>query len=148
MIDLIEVSKLDDRNKNKAIEEVLKLTMFNTLQYPEYLKWYYTKAIPRLFNNTGEIVIELDNFFIKGLSVLKKTENETKLCTLYVDDMYRNNGLGESLLAKSFDILETSKPKLTIPEHNLKQFSHFIDIYDWKSTEIINDYNSTEIIFN
>lgn len=148
MLDIIQLSKLQNKNFSKATNELYQLTDFNKNQYPNYYKWFYSKNIPRILNGSGEILFTLDCFMIKGIAILKKTEEEKKICTLLVDDPYRNQKLGSKLIEESFRYLETDKPVITIPEKNISQFQHFINIYNWKDTEIINDYFSKEIKFN
>ena len=37
------LSQMNRKNFSKATNEIYLLTDYNHLQYPEYLKWYYSK---------------------------------------------------------------------------------------------------------
>ena len=135
-------------NFSKAVNELYSLTDFNNDQYPDYLKWFYNTNIPRILNNTGEVIFCLDGFMVQGLSILKKTDDEKKICTFMVDKPYRNNKIGSHLLEESFKFLGTETPKITIPENKIDQFNYFINRYNWKDTNVLDKYYSPEIEFN
>lgn len=145
---MYQLSKLNDYNISKSILELYHLTSFNIKQYPGYLNWYYTKNIPRILNGNGESFFDVEAFQLKGLIFLKNDFFEKKICTLYIDEEYRKNGLGQKLLENAFKYLDTDKPKITIPEHKIKDFSKIIEYYNWKETNIIYDYYKKEIEFN
>lgn len=73
------LSNMKDKNFSKATNEIYLLTDYNRLQYPEYYKWYYQKNLPRILAGNGEAIFYLDGFQIVGLSMLKKSENESKM---------------------------------------------------------------------
>ena len=65
------LSQMDRKNFSKATNEIYLLTDYNHSQYPEYLKWYYSKNIPRVLDGSGEIIFFLDGLTVGGLSILK-----------------------------------------------------------------------------
>ena len=142
------LSKLKDINFSKASNEIYLLTDYNKLQYPEYYKWYYQKNIPRIIAGNGEAIFYLDCYKIVGLSMLKKTENESKICTLLINEEYRKKGYSSLILEDSFKFLGTEKPLITIPENRLDEFSNIIDTYGWVASETTDKYYSPEVIFN
>lgn len=80
---------MKDKNFSKATNEIYLLTDCNRLQYSEYYKWYYQKKLPRILAGNGEAIFYLDGFQIVGLSMLKKSENESKICTFLINEEYR-----------------------------------------------------------
>ena len=140
------LSKMGDKNFSKAVNEIYLGTAFNIEQYPNYLNWYFTKNIPRVLTNQGEGLFDLDALLLKGLVFIKY--DEQKICTLYVSDEYRRNGLGQKMLEESFKLLNTDKPLITIPEYKLDMFMKFIKDYGWKETGYSDKYNKKEVIFN
>lgn len=142
------LSKLENNNFSKAVNEIYLLTDYNCKQYQNYYKWFYTKGIPRIFDNKGEIYFYLDGFIVVGLTILKKTKLERKICTLLINEEYRKKGYCKELLETSFNYLETDKPLITIPEKRIKDFQNIITSYNWQETEISDLYISREIIFN
>ena len=75
-MEIERISQYNGENLSKAINELFILTSFNEKQYPEYTKWFYSKMIPRLFINTGEIYFVLDKFMIEGMIITKNTLEE------------------------------------------------------------------------
>ena len=128
--------------------EIYLLTDFNHRQYPDYYKWFYMKIVPRIFNNTGEMIFYLDGFNIVGLAILKKDEVERKICTLLIAEEYRRKGYGKKIVEDAIAFLETSTPLITIPKKRIEEFSNIINAYNWQETNQTNDYYSKEIIFN
>ena len=120
--------------------------------YPNFFIWYWSKAIPELLQGKREIFIVLIGYNIVGVAILKKGEDEKKICTMFVVDKYRGKGIGTKLLKKSFQYLGTTQPLISIPEYRLHQFDSIIQKYAWKKTQVLDYgyYNSLsrEILFN
>lgn len=142
------LSTMRDKNFSRAANEIYLLTDYNKLQYPEYYRWYYQTNIPRILSGDGEAIFYLDGFQIVGLSMLKRTEDESKICTLLIDEEYRKKGYSKLILEDSYDFLGTEKPLITIPEKRLDEFSKIIEAYGWVPTETTDEYYSPEIVFN
>lgn len=142
------LSKMSNKNFSKAVNEIYLLTDYNHKQYQEYLKWYYSKNIPRILNGNGDIIFYLDGLSVAGLAILKKDIEESKICTLMINEDYRKRGYSKELLESSFDYLGTDKPLITIPSNRLEEFSKIIQFYDWKESIRTDKYLSEEIIFN
>ena len=117
------LSTMKKINFSKAVNEIYLLTDYKHLQYPEYWKWYYNKNIPRIITGTGEIIFFLDGITVAGLTILKKDEEEQKICTLLINEQYQKKSYGKSLLESSFDYLGTDKPLITIPTKRIDEFS-------------------------
>jgi len=142
------LSQMNRKNFSKATNEIYLLTDYNHLQYPEYLKWYYSKNIPRVLNGSGEIIFFLDGLTVAGLSILKKDIQEEKICTLMINKEYQKKGYSKQLLESSFEFLGTDKPLITIPSNRIEEFQGIISAYDWKESKKTDIYLSEEIIFN
>ena len=142
------LSTLERKNFSKAVNEIYLTTDYNHQQYQNYCNWYYQKNIPRVLDGSGDIIFYLDGFNIVALSVLKKTPEERKICTLLTTEDYRKKGFSKLLLEDSFEFLETDKPLITIPANKIDEFSSIITAYDWKETQKTNEYITEEIIFN
>ena len=142
------LSTMRDKNFSRAANEIYLLTDYNKLQYPEYYKWYYQTNIPRILDGEGEAIFYLDGFQIVGLSMLKRTADESKICTFLIDEEYRKKGYSKMILEDSYEFLGTEKPLITIPEKRLDEFSKIIEAYGWVPTETTDEYYSPEVIFN
>lgn len=64
---------------------------------------------------------------------MKKSE-ENKICTFYIKDDYRKEGLGSKLLEQSLKYLETEKPVINFSQNKFDMFKNFVDKYNWKLT--------------
>ena len=90
----------------------------------------------------------LDGFQIIGLSMLKKSENESKICTFLINEEYRKKGYSKFMLEDSYEYLGTERPLITIPKKRLDEFSEIIESYGWVASETTDEYYSPEVIFN
>ena len=82
------LSQMSDKNFSKAVLAIYLQTTYNNDQYPEYLKWFYTVNLPRIFKEEGDIIFYLDGLEVVSLSTLKNSD-EKKICTLLVNEDYR-----------------------------------------------------------
>lgn len=153
----LEIYKLSSFIKNpllfiKLAESTYFFTSSTCKDYPKYFEWYWSKAIPRIFNGSGEIIICTINHKIVGMACLKKDITESKICTLFVDKSFRKKHIATKLLELSFNYLGTSKPLASISEYKLSMFEPTIKKYDWKLTQIKSKeyYNNKfrEFVFN
>ena len=144
-------NSLNDAEELKhLILEFYEITFFLNDSYPGYKDWF-SKQIIGCFKNERTILYTKDNDKISGVIFLKKDNNESKICTLYVLPEYRKNDIATKLIEASFEYLGTSKPLATVNSSKLEMFSKIINKYDWKiSKKIDNIYNDgeTEIVLN
>ena len=141
------LSKMSDKNFSKAVAAIYMQTTYNNDQYPEYLKWFYTVNLPRIFKGEGDIIFYLDGLEVVSLSTLKNSD-EKKICTLLVNEDYRKKGYSKQILEDSFEYLQTETPLLTIPTKSLEEFDKIINAYHWSESSRTDEYYSEEVIFN
>ncbi|MBZ7929158.1 MULTISPECIES: GNAT family N-acetyltransferase [Campylobacter] len=118
--------------------------------YPNFDIWYYANVVPSINNGTKQIIIISENNIIKGISIVK-LQDEKKLCTLKVMDNYQNKGIGIKLFEKSFEVLKTTKPLLSVSEEKLPVFKKIFNYYGFKLTSIKDSYyrkNKKEYFYN
>ena len=118
--------------------------------YPNFRGWFYSKVVPDVLCGEREIITELRDNKIAGISIIKNGV-EKKLSTLKVMDDFKNKGLGLKLFEKSFEKLETEKPFLTVSEEKLHEFQRVFDYYGFKLTSVHNDLyrkSKKEYFFN
>ena len=141
------LSQMSDKNFSKTVAAIYMQTAYNHDQYPEYLKWFYTVNLPRIFKGKGDIIFYLDGLEIVSLSTLKNTD-EKKICTLLVNEDYQKRGYSKQILEDSFEYLGTETPLITIPTKRLEEFDKIIDAYQWSESSRTDEYYSEEVIFN
>jgi ribosomal protein S18 acetylase RimI-like enzyme len=83
--------------------------------YPNFDAWFNFKFY-RNINVDRHILIAHDNQSIQGLALLKKSHQENKICTFYVDDAFRGNGIGHDLMSKSLEFLNNDNVIITVSE--------------------------------
>lgn len=111
-----------------------------TTYYPNAIEWFV-----KCESSSDHEIIEEPY----GFAVVKKSES--KICTLFVYDDYRNRGYGLKLFEKCFAILGTRKPLLTVSEENHEQFKKIFDHYGFELTcEDIGMYREgkKEFVYN
>lgn len=134
-------SKLGSVLEDEFIElarRIYYITDFTCADYPKHKSWYFEKHLPELINGTKrEILYIEDQEQIIAIACLKKDEEEKKICTLYISDSYRDQGLGTTIIEESMRWLETTKPLITIADYKLGMFTPIINKYDWQLTEVV-----------
>lgn len=71
--------------------------------YPEFDGWLNFKVLRGLKSGERKILIVKDNEEIAGLSVLKLTQVEDKICTFFVAPEHRGKGFGTKLMQSSLE---------------------------------------------
>lgn len=149
-IEIIEESLIDNIKNYFAEEcktqydqitkEIYDMSKFLNEIYPGYEKWFYEKQLKGCNSELRNILfVKNEEGKVVGFTCLKKYENEKKICTIFVDEEYRRNGIGTLLFEESMKFLGTSKPLITFPEDRAEMFKSFISKYNWKLTDVIED---------
>ena len=120
--------------------------------YPNYFIWYWKKVVPDILTGTRDVIIIMFNEEVAGVAIVKKKDDERKLCTVYVEPNYRDREITTKLLEEAFSFLGTTKPLISISEEKLDMFQGIIKKYNWKKTQVLPEgyynENSREIVFN
>ena len=130
-----------------VVESLISLETY----YPSIKEWYYHKVLPGIFRSTREILLVADSSCIIGLSIIKKSTIEQKICTLRISDGYCNNGIGTMLLETSINLFSTSTPIISVCDNNLPVIKKLLNRFDFSLTQICPNYythGSTEYVFN
>lgn len=151
-----KVEKLSDYIYEKELfenlaDQIYYITDHLSIDYPHHQEWFFTKQLPGIGKDEREILFIKNHNNICGVSFLKKTPDEKKICTFYVAEHGRNIGIGRTLMKASLEYLETTTPMITMPSEKISYFLHFIHNYNWKITQIIEGYyvkNIDEVVFN
>jgi len=156
MIEIHNIEELIKENYppeviEKLLMDVLVLSMKVKDDYLDYRTWYQTIQIPGIYNGTRNIIIAHIKERIVGFISLKKTSEEKKICTFYVEKNFRRNKIGMLLAAKAVEYLEEDKPLITIPLDKLNEFAHIAAKYYWQISDIKENLyrlNNPEVIVN
>lgn len=158
MVEYIIFSELIKREKVSLVVSLLNQVLIETIQYksdyPDYEDWFWEKQVRGLFDGYRDIIVAIKNGKVIGISNIKNTASEKKICTLTVDKKYRMKSVGSKLIDISIAILGVSNPVITMSIDKLSEFNKIIKKYNWVITGvkkdlyqedvdevIINDYN-------
>jgi GNAT superfamily N-acetyltransferase len=152
-----------ERHAKNDIERIYKLIEPLSNDYPKHEEWFYKKHVANVLHayipdEHREVLFihKPTNYIPESLNIigtvcLKINPNERKICCLYVDEQWRNKGIGIILLQCAFRWLGTSKPLITFPDYKLEEMKPLIDKYGWKLEETLDDPYGTghkELCFN
>lgn len=101
-------------------------------EYRDFESWYQGLFIFNDICPDREIVICRNSFEIAGVTILKKTGSEQKICTLRVLPRYQNLGIGKQLVKLSLEWLENDKPLITVHATKLLQFYPLFHYFNFK----------------
>ena len=94
---------------DSKIDSIFSELSFLRTEYPEFYSWFYDKVVPGLSNGTREVFIAQTTLSfgkVNGVLILKNTNFEKKICTLYVDKESRMNGFGQKFMNIAFNELQ------------------------------------------
>lgn len=119
-------------------------------EYPFFAIWYKNLFSASLtLDNDREILLCLDNKRVAGVAILKYSEQ--KVCTLRVSKGYRGRSIGTRLLTNSFELLDTSRPLITVRSTRLKEYQRLFERFGFRMEDRRYAYYSllhSECAFN
>lgn len=142
------VQELQHRHSNI---DIFSFLVEASKYYPSFHEWYFNKVVPDIQNGNRKIVSEIRDGKIAGIAILKDTGEEKKICTLRISPDFQNRGIGVRLFKKSFEILQTNKPFLTVSEEKLPEFQKIFDYFNFELSSIADGmyrHGKKEYIFN
>jgi ribosomal protein S18 acetylase RimI-like enzyme len=107
----------------KLYEDILYLTSSVGDTYPQYSTWFKEKFLPDLKNKKRMYIIAQDkDKKLVGCVLIKNTEEEKKISTLFVHPDYRKKGLGGKLMEQTLSELG-EHPLITVSDRNIAQLT-------------------------
>ena len=91
--------------------------------YPGFKEWLYFKFKPEFLSGSREVLIAYDGNNIAGLSLLKISKLENKVCTFYVMPKYRGLKIGHDLMDRSLSILHNRNVLISVSEERESELS-------------------------
>ncbi len=98
--------------------------------YPGFDDWLRNKVGDGLLDGSRRVVIYRDKTRVAGIAIAKRTVDERKLCTLWVDRTARRRKIASALASVVFQWLGTDRPLFTVPEERLVEFQGLLK--DWR----------------
>lgn len=121
-------------------------------EYPGFHRWFNTTVKTDLPSGRRQIWIALSpKREIAGVLILKKHPEEKKICTLYVYECFRNQGVGTILMKTALHQLGTNTPLATVSSNHINEYSRLLKNFQFQPNRIYKDYycnGLSEISFN
>jgi len=133
------------------IQKVYYFLFFLNIEYLGFHGWFQNKVIPDLDSGKKEIIVLLHGNNIAGVSIIKNTYSEKKICTIRISRHFRNQGLGKKLMEISLMELNADKPMITVSSYRYPQFKNLFNYFGFKIEDISYNYyrpRNDEISFN
>jgi hypothetical protein len=93
-----------------------------TRLYPGFEAWFSGKVIPGMRTGERQILTSAVGGKLAGVAICKRSDIESKLCTLWVAPEARGRGIAADLAGGAFAWLGTIKPLFTVPAERLAEF--------------------------
>lgn len=122
-----------------------------SLYYPNFSLWYQERVSPGLVNGTRKILVRHINGELAGVAIIKKTQDEKKICCLRVFPKFQGTGVGVRLFVDAFQALETEQPLLSVAEEQLPKFEQIFTHFGFSLVQKYRDIyraNKEEFSFN
>lgn len=136
---------------SKLYQAIFNLTQSLGQNYPDYEKWFKQTFMAGLQKKERLYILAQDsNEQLLGCALIKRTPQEQKLCTIFVDEKYRRHGIGRQLLAQTIKILG-GLPMLSVSDQVMPQMQPLLNEFGFHlSAQKKNVYqpNHTEFYFN
>ena len=133
------------------LQKVYWFLFFLNIEYPGFHSWFQNKVIPDLETRKKEIIVITYGEYIAGVSIIKNTNYEKKICTIRVGKYFRGQGLGRRLMEISLMELNADKPMITVSSYRYPQFQSIFNHFGFKIEDISYNYyrlRNDEICFN
>lgn len=119
--------------------------------YPNFEGWFWGSVVPGLSDGTRYIETVVRHGEIVALLIAKKTVNESKLCTLWVDPQYVGSGMGVRLINAGRRWLGVEKPLATVPEERMPELKGVLEALGFEMTQVVESAyrpGKIEYVFN
>lgn len=131
-----------------SIKKIGEILAFLKKDYPDFFAWYNNKVVPGLNVEQRQIYIatpenRIDE--IAGVIILKDDGFEKKICTLYVFEKYRRQGVGSMFIELAINILGTKLPMITVSDSNKEEFVDLLDKYGFEYYQEYPSYYKNDI---
>lgn len=125
--------KLNLVDVDTLISKFLTPVSFNYVNFNIWLNKVLieSKEINKDYYRDILLVLDKQEKNITGILILKKSEEENKLCTIFVSEEYRNKGLGYLLFFIADEVLG-SNISLSVNSNNLKYIKNNLSIFNYK----------------
>lgn len=109
--------------------------------YPNFDNWLKFKfQQSNLERGLRKILVARVSGCIAGVALLKKQNQEKKICTFYVFPSFRGQGIGSQLMSHSLYWLETNKPRITVSEERKESLEPILRKFNFSHEKTLLGY--------
>lgn len=145
------INAIKIKERNILLDSVFKKIAFLRSEYPDFYRWYHDTVLNGLSAGTRNIYLAKSFGEIKGVLILKNTSQEKKICTLYVDEFSRSNGIGSRLMNIAMNEFHGENPLITVADNHIKDFRPLLSNYGFREEDTLPNYYTSgriEYTFN
>ncbi|RLM18754.1 hypothetical protein BIY29_17750 [Brenneria alni] len=132
---VIEVTTAAEFAKHNIREFLEQIACF----YPDFHAWLNFTFVRQLNGIERNVLIIKENGEIAGVSLLKKTEEEKKVCTFFIAPKFQRKGYGSTLMEKSLSYLQ-APAHITVCEERWEEMQEFLDKHKFQLNEEVSGY--------
>ncbi|EHH0709562.1 GNAT family N-acetyltransferase [Vibrio vulnificus] len=107
-------SNFDMKKIVPALESVAPL-------YPEFNSWFKNKFLTNFYEGKRNILLAHNGDKLCGLSLLKTSPEENKICTFYVMPEFQGKALGSQLMEKSLEYFQGKEVLISVSNERLTE---------------------------
>jgi len=137
--------------REKRIKDVSDFLKDLDCDYPKFDDWLL-KVINQIDSGKRIILVKYDDECkVEGVAILKNCKDEKKICTLRVRHDKQRMGIGTLLIQEAIEVLNDSKPLITVSEHHINEFTPIFKKFKFKRRNIVDslyNQNIKEYFFN
>lgn len=138
---VIEVTTAAEFAKHNLREFLEQIACF----YPDFHAWLNFTFVSQLNSGKRNVLIVKENGKIAGISLLKNTEEEQKICTFFVAPPFQGKGYGKALMEKSLSLLK-APTKITVCEERWGEMRQFLGMYNFQLYAEVSGYYRQDYI--
>lgn len=109
--------------------------------YPNFEGWLTFKFLGNLASGKRKLIVAHNGYNALGYALLKQDSQESKICTFYVLEGFRGQGVGFNLMQRSMEVLDSEETFITVSDERLKELSPLLQAKGFElSSSVPNMY--------
>jgi GNAT superfamily N-acetyltransferase len=103
--------------------------------YPGFRNWFWEKVVPDLGTGARRIFRIGSCEAPSAIGIAKRYPSEAKICTVWVAESERGQGLAKELMYEAIDWLGTAEPLFTVPAERHTEFLSLVKRLKFHETD-------------
>lgn len=126
-------SGIGKEDKFNYFKDIYRFLYSLNNEYTNFALWYKNNFDDKYeVKKEREIIVCREAPTIVAVAILKKTDEENKICTLRVAKDYQGNGIGTNLINLSINHLEEPKPLISLNSYRKDEFKRIFKHFGFK----------------